>query len=137
MMLWNLMIEPLRAPVLFAILHRLNGDGVEAERLLRNVLERVKAEPIQGINGMGFTRFTIHAFLGESEAAIAELEAAVKAGWGLGWWGLKDGGFDPNYAAVVADPRFVKLYGEIEARVKKTREDFFAHPELPEASQIP
>ena len=60
----------------------------------------------------------------------------MKAGWLAGWWGLKDGSFDSSYAAVIADPRFVKIYADIEARVKKMREDFFAHPELPEELRI-
>ena len=106
------------------------------EALAPSLLERIKAEPVMGSEGVGFTRFTIHAFLGETDKAITELKKCVDAGWLVGWWGLKDGGFDPNYAAVIADPRFVELYADIENRVRLMREDFFAHPELPAQLQI-
>jgi len=45
---------------------------------------------------------------------------------------LKDGAFDPEYKAVIADPRFESLYQHITARVDDMREAFLANPELPE-----
>ncbi|MGH8033579.1 MAG: hypothetical protein ACREO9_00025, partial [Lysobacterales bacterium] len=132
----NLARNVLRTPVLFAILQRLTDDPESADRGLREFLERISGKPITSLDGIGFTRFAIHAFLGETDAAIVALQEALDAGWLAGWWGLKSGDFDPNYAAVIADPRFVTLYAEIEARVKSMREDFFAHPELPEGQKV-
>jgi hypothetical protein len=126
----------LPTPALVAVLHRLTGDAGTCDRILRDFLVRVAAEPIIGNEGIGFLRFTLHAFLGETDAAIAALEDAIKAGWLAGWWGLKAGAFDPKYAAVIADPRFVKLYAEIENRVRQMREDFLAHPDLPEGMGV-
>ncbi len=127
---------PLPMPALVAVLHRLTGDAGTCDRILREYLAKIAAEPIKGDDGIGFMRFTLHAFLGETDAAIAALEAAVKAGWLPGWWGLKSGSFDPKYAAVLADPRFVKLYAEIERRVTRMREDFLANPDLPEGMEV-
>jgi tetratricopeptide (TPR) repeat protein len=128
---------PLPTPALVAVLHRLTGDDGSCNRILRDFLARIAAEPVKGdYEGSGFMRFTLHAFLGETDAAIAALEEAVKAGWLPGWWGLKAGAFDPNYAAVMADPRFERLYGELEDRVKRMREDFLAHPDLPEGMKV-
>jgi len=128
---------PLPTPALVAVLHRLTGDAASCDRILRDLLERIAAAPVRGDDdGIGFTRFNLYAFLGETDAAIAALEEAVKQGQVQGWWGLKAGAFDPNYAAVLADPRFVKLYAEIENRVRQMREDFLAHPDLPEGMEV-
>jgi hypothetical protein len=56
----------------------------------------------------------------------------VNAGWLPGWWGLKFGVFDENYAAVLEDPRFTDLYDQILARVTEMRESFRANPNLPQ-----
>jgi len=126
----------LRTPVLMAVLHRLTGDPDGAERNLREFLGRIRDVPVNGKDGIGFTRFTIHAFLGETDAAIAALEEAMRAGWLPGWWGLKDGDFDPDYARVVADPRFISLYAEIRNRVRRMREDYRAKPGLPDGVKV-
>jgi TolB-like protein/Tfp pilus assembly protein PilF len=133
---WNRGAGPLPTPALLAVLHRQTGDAETGDRILRDFLVRTAAQPTKGDEGTGFTRFISHAFLGETDAAIAALEDAVKIGHLQGWWGLKTGAFDPNYAAVLSDPRFVKLYAEIENRVRKMRENFLAHPELPEGMEV-
>jgi TolB-like protein len=127
---------PLPTPALVAVLHRLTGDEETCNRILQELLARTAEAAIIGDQGIGFLRFTLNAFLGETDAAIAALEEAVKAGWLQGWWALKSGTFDPNYAAVIADPRFVTLYAQIENRVRQMREDFQANPELPEGRII-
>jgi hypothetical protein len=127
---------PLPTPALFAVLHRLTGDAETCDRILQDFLVRIAAAPVRGDDGIGFTRFNLYAFLGETDAAIVALEDAVKAGQLQGWWGLKAGAFDPNYAAVLADPRFVKLYAGIENRVRQMREDFLARPDLPEGMTV-
>ena len=127
---------PLPTPAMVAVLHRLTGDEDTCDRILRDFLARTAEDPIIGDEGIGFLRFTLNAFLGDTDAAIVALEEVVKAGWLHGWWALKTGAFDPNYAAVIADPRFVTLYAEIENRVRQMREDFHANPELPEGMII-
>jgi len=120
----------LRTPVIVASLKRELGETGPAEVSLRKLLHDIADKPIAGSNGIGFTRFTIHAFLGDTDAAIAALEEALAAGWLSGWWGLRLGEFDANYARVVADPRFETIYGQIEGRVMRMRENYLANPEL-------
>lgn len=121
----------IRPPVMYAVLHRHSGQPKEAERLLRVLLDRIAGQPVRGAHGQGFTEFTIHAFLGETDAAIAALQTAVDEGWLPGWWSLEHGAFDANYAAVLADPRYKRLYREIDSRVADLRESFRANPDLP------
>ena len=122
----------LRPAVLHALLYRYVGQPEEADRLLRNLLERIADVPITGFEGKGFTEFTIYAFLGESDNAIEALRAAVDAGWLMEWWNLEYGEFDRNYASVLADSRFERLQADIEARVAAMRESFRADPDFPE-----
>jgi len=126
----------LPTPVMIAALYRLSGDTVRAERILRDFLQRTENDPIKGEEGIGFLRFMLHAALGETDAAITALESAVDAGWLPGWWSLQSGSFDANYAKVIADPRFIRLYREIEGRVTRMRADFLAHPELPDGMEV-
>jgi hypothetical protein len=69
--------------------------------------------------------------LGETDEAITELQRVVDSGWLSGWWILKSGEFDPNYAAVTADPRFVALNQGIEQHVAELRANYLENPELP------
>ena len=127
---------PLPTPALFAVLHRLTGDEETCDRLLRESLVHIADEPIIGDLGVGFLRFTLNAFLGETDAAIEALEEAINAGWLPGWWALKLGDFDPRYAVVTADPRFIRLHAGLEERVKRMREDFLRNPGLPENVEV-
>jgi hypothetical protein len=77
----------------------------------------------------------ILALLGETQAALDALEAAVDAGYVYEWWMLKEAAFDPDYATVLAEPRFEALYDRITARVAEQRDSFLADPELPEGQQ--
>ena len=82
-----------------------------------------------------FVPFTILAMLGETDAAIAALQTAVDAhrpwGW-WGWWALKDGAFDPDYAAVLADPRYQVIYAGMQQKLAAMRQSYQARPELSE-----
>jgi hypothetical protein len=134
----KLSLEYFRGPafppaVVYATLQRYTGHAAEADRRLRKILPRIAEEPIRGGRGKGFTEFTIHAFLGETDAAIRALQTAVDEAWLPGWWSLKFGAFDANYAAVLEDPRFEPLYLRIVSRVAEMRESFRANPDLPEA----
>ncbi len=123
-------------PGVVAVLRRMTGDAETAEQELRNYLGQIADAPLRGDGGVGFGRFTVLALLGETDMAIDELQKVVDSGWLPGWWQLKIGAFDPSYAAVVADPRFAKLYAEIEGRVRRMRESFLEHPELPAGQRI-
>jgi len=133
---WSYMSVYLPTPVMMAALCRMTGDPGRADRILRDFLARTGNEPIKGDPGLGFLRFMLHAALGETDAAIASLEEALAAGWLPGWWNLKAGAFDSNYAAALADPRFQELFQEIEARVALARESYLADPALPEGMQV-
>ena len=128
----NFDARAIRAAVMYAILHRYTGQTEEGDRLLRELLSRISEAPIRGESGKGFTEFTIYAFLGETDAAIEALQAAVNDGWVLGWWSLEHGAFDENYAAVLEDPRFERLYDQIVSRVTEMRESFRSNPDLPQ-----
>ena len=118
--------------VIYAVLHRYAGQPQEANRLLRDVLAEVADKPIRGVEGKGFVEFVAHAFLGDTQAAIGALQVAVDEAWLPGWWGLEYGAFDENYAAVLEDPGFTRLYDQILARVTTMRESFRANPDLPQ-----
>lgn len=128
----NFDMRTVRPAVMYAILHRYTGEPEEADRLLRGMLAGMAEAPTRGIRGKGFTEFTIHAFLGETDAAIDALQSAVDEGWLLDWWGLDHGDFDANYKAVLEDPGFKRLYNEIDSRVAELRESFRANPDLPQ-----
>jgi TolB-like protein len=126
--------DTLRAPVMMAALLRLTGDEAAANDLFQAVLSHKPDEGVREPDDLDqeFTRFTVFAFLGETDAAIDALEHSIEAGWVLQWWGLKDAAaFDANYAAVVADPRFQMLYEKIVGRVTAMRESFESNPDLP------
>ncbi|MGH8033580.1 MAG: hypothetical protein ACREO9_00030, partial [Lysobacterales bacterium] len=98
----NEFADPLRAPVLYAVLHRRTGEEAEADRLLRKFLEQTGTVPIMGDEGLGFTRFTAHAFLGETDAAIAALEEALRIGESM----------EVRLAPVGTEPNTTSVFGE-------------------------
>jgi TolB-like protein len=126
-------IDLLQPVVMRAALHKKSGNQMHAEQLLRDFLRFVREDTQWNATDPSvWTEFTILAMLGETEAALAELEAVVDSGYIYQWYMLKDGAFDPDYAAVIADPRFEALYARITDRVDTMREAFFANPALPE-----
>ncbi|HMB61063.1 MAG TPA: hypothetical protein VKN35_14215 [Xanthomonadales bacterium] len=118
--------------VMYAILHRYAGEPEASERLLRSLLPRIAQQNSENIRETGFAEFTVYAFLGETDKAIQALQAKVDEGWLLGWWSLEFGAFDPNYAAVLEDPRYKRLFNQIVSRVTEMRESFRANPDLPQ-----
>jgi len=125
-------LDVLHPPVMTAALYKRTGDPERARELLEAYLAYVRGTPQdQWMSGKGWAPFTILAMLGESEAALDEFEAMVDAGYLHQWWALKDGSFDPDYAAVLATPRFEKLFARITTRVDELRAAYFAQPELP------
>jgi len=122
--------------VLKAAARKQLGDRAGAEAEMRAYLRELEPAPVSGQQGSGFIPFALHAFLGERDAAIEALRKAADAGFTKGWWGLKDGGFDSDYAAVLADPRYQELLGRIEAMVTTQRQAYFDNPDPPLELQI-
>lgn len=120
-------------PVMTAALFKQLGDVESAESLLQDYLAYVKTQPMIDMwGGLGFVEFTIHAFMGQKEEALAALKAALDLGYVHQWWMLKEASFDPDYARVIADPEFEALYSQIAENVDRMRAEFFAQPELPD-----
>jgi len=125
----------LRPMVMLAALYKQTGDPARAGQLLLDYLAFARDPGNAGrFNPHDWTEFTILAMLGETETALAELANVVDSGYLNNWYQLKDGAFDPDYAAVLADPRFDALYDQITAKVAELRASFDAQPELPEGT---
>ena len=121
----------LRPAVMMAALHKQVGNRAHAEQLLRDYLAFVR-DPANDwrFRPRDWTEFTILAFLGDTDGALSNLESVVDSGYLYQWYALKDGAFDSEYAAVIADPRFEALYARITGRVDELRQAFLAEPEL-------
>jgi hypothetical protein len=105
------------------------GHKAEAEKNLRAYLVEIEAwEPGEA---RGLIPFAIYALLGETDAAIAAFRQAVESYQVSAWWALQDGAVDPDYARVLADPRFRSALSELEQSIAAQREDFLANPDLP------
>jgi TolB-like protein len=125
------MAQDLLNPVAMqAALMKHAGEHEQAERLLKDYLAH-----LQGRNRFwlgqhgGYSEFVVYALLGETGQAVEALERAIDEGYFFFWWMLRDGAFDPDYAAVIADPRFEAVYARIVRRVGELREEFLAQPE--------
>jgi hypothetical protein len=128
----NVAALALRSPVLLAALYKSTGQAESARQVLEGFLNTVRDSPPNGIGGLGFARFLALAVQGETGAALAELEAVAALGWSEDWWLLEALNFDPDVAAVTADPRFQAVNARLQERVRRMREDYLANPELPE-----
>ncbi len=126
--------EPLQPAILLGALRKQSGDTAGGKDLLRRYLDRLGSPDfIDRDGGMPRIEFAALAMLGETESALAALERAVDQGRLYQWWSLRDGGFDPDYAAVIADPRFEALEKRIQARVADQRKALERQPELDES----
>jgi len=123
----------LRPVVMMAALHKQVGQRAHAEQLLRDYLTFVR-DPGNNwqFHPRDFTEFTILAFLGDTDGALDALRSVVDSGYLYQWYALKDGAFDPDYAAVIADPRFEALYARITDRVDELRKAYLEQPDLPD-----
>lgn len=123
--------ELMHPAVLLGPVYRQAGFAERGEAYLRRLLDYFRmAEEPQCCRRHPWTDFAVLAFLGETEAALAELEQQVEGGIVAGWWALTEGAFDPNYAAVMAEPRFEAAYARILTIVADQRAGFLAQPEL-------
>jgi TolB-like protein/Tfp pilus assembly protein PilF len=104
------------------------GDSAQAKRLLRRVLQ--VAAPRIGLHDGSknrIVRVRAYAQLGDHDRAVAELRAAVDAGyrtlWDVDYIRLEH---YPGMAALSADPRFKAAIAEIEADLRRQRDDVLA-----------
>jgi hypothetical protein len=126
-----------KPPVMMAGILRLTGNDDRARRLLEESLAYHRGLPsdaveMEGGGNLNWSLFSVHAMRGDLEEALQALDAAMASGDLRFWWALPLGGFDPAYAAVLADPGFQQRYARLKARVEQQRAAFLARPELPE-----
>jgi len=121
-----------RPVVIIAALLKMTGEKERALEMLGRYLDLLENEIRESkAESRGFTLFTIYAFLGQTDEAIKALQWAMDNDWYKGWSLLRSGSFDPDYAAVLADPRFEVLYKQIEQEVAVMRDSFLENPEIP------
>jgi len=121
-----------RPAVATAALFKLTGQKYQGEALLQTALSQLHGQNVMGLEGIGFTEFTILALLGQKDEAVAALRSAIDAGWTQYWWALPEGNFDPDYRAVLADPECRREIARLESKVETMRNAYLAQPALPE-----
>jgi hypothetical protein len=101
------------------------GQTQKADQLLRQHLAFLKGDEVTGEPvRSGWSRLIAQALIGERQAALDELERIAGTPYHHRWYDLKTYSFDPDYAAVVGDPRFVANFGRIRARAGSLREAY-------------
>lgn len=103
------------------------GQSQEANQQLRRHLaflegDGVIDDPVR----IGWSRFIAQALLGERESALDEIERIAGTPYHHRWYDVDTYSFDPDYAALVGDPRFVAIFGRIKARAKTMHEEYLA-----------
>jgi TolB-like protein/Flp pilus assembly protein TadD len=76
---------------------------VTARRMLAEIA-RVREEGV-ALGDLAYRAAAAHALLGQTEAALAEIEEALRRGWRHAWWARLDG----NLRGLPGDPRFARL----------------------------
>jgi len=103
------------------------GQTQEAEQLLRRYLAFLEGdERLDKRVGLGWSKFIAHALLGERQAALDELGRIADTPYHHRWYDLKTYSFDPDYAAVVGEPRFVAIFSRIRSRADSMREEYLS-----------
>jgi hypothetical protein len=67
-------------------------------------IERVQGEGVV-LGDLAYRAAAAHALLGQSDAALAELEEALRRGWRHAWWARLDG----NLRALAGNRRYAAL----------------------------
>jgi TolB-like protein/Flp pilus assembly protein TadD len=82
------------------------GDprGREAARQMLTEIERVRGEGVV-LGDLAYRAAAAHALLGQSDAALAGLEEALRRGWRHAWWARLDG----NLRALAGNRRYAAL----------------------------
>jgi len=131
----NIAAVALRTQILLAALYKATGEPEKARLLLDNLLEAARDVPVMDMEGAGFSRAMALAVRGDTQAALAEMQAVVDQGWTADWWLLGALEFDADYARFMNDPRFQALRARVEKRVLEMRESYRANP-APPAEQL-
>jgi tetratricopeptide (TPR) repeat protein len=111
--------------------HALNavGDRAQARRILDRVLQITGGQTgAYRPNSWRIAAVRAHAELGDNEAALRELRAAVQAGWRTPFR-LDDFTWldrNPNTASLQDDPRFKALMAEVRADLARQRANVLA-----------
>jgi hypothetical protein len=125
--------EPLQPMVMLGALRKQAGDVEGGKVQLRAYLDHIRGSQSNGMIGeVPLIEFTTLAMLGDTDEALDVLERAVDQGRIYQWWSFRDGAFDPDYAAVIADPRFEALEARIQVKVDGLRQALEQQPELNE-----
>jgi tetratricopeptide (TPR) repeat protein len=117
--------DPLHPLWMQAALLKQVGQAPRAEQMLRRYLAFLDAEEDSGeYIRVGWSRFMAWALLGERQAALNELERIAGTPNHHRWYDLETWSFDPDYAEVLGDPRFVAAFDRIKARADRMREEY-------------
>ncbi len=111
-----------------AALFEAEGDQAQRNRILRGVLATAAPRPgVDDTSEARIARVKAHAALGEKDKALAELRAAIDAGYRTLWNDdLLRLERDPNLASVRKDPEFRALVARVEDDLKKQRDQVLA-----------
>ena len=100
------------------------GEKKEARKLLNSALPFVQSLPRLGVGGHGIADVQIYALLGQVEDAISAFRDAVAEGYRtsilFSFWPVED---DPYLDSIKDDERFVALLGEINADIRRMRDN--------------
>jgi TolB-like protein/tetratricopeptide (TPR) repeat protein len=103
------------------------GQAQEADQLLRQYLAYLEAEELTDeFRRIGWSRFVALALIGERNAALEELDRIAGTPYQHRWYDLKTFSFDPDYAAIVGEARFVAIFDRIRARADSMREEYLS-----------
>jgi TolB-like protein len=103
------------------------GQPQEADQLLQRHLAYLESEEVTAASKrFGWARFIALALAGKVDAALEELDRIAGSPYHHRWYDLQTYSFDPDYAAVVDDPRFVAIFGRIRSRADSMRKEYLS-----------
>jgi len=101
------------------------GQAQEADQLLQQHLAYLEAEAVtNGPLRLGWSRFILLALISKGDAALKELDRIANTPYHHRWYDLDTYVFDPDYAVVLGDPRFLAILGRIRARADSMRAEY-------------
>ena len=117
-------VTDLDMPILLAHVLARRGDAAQAKLLLQRVLAVTAPTPgARLLNDWRIARAKAFAELGQSDQAIAEVQAAVNAGWRAGYGANDSMWLDetPSMAKLRTDPRFKALMARVRQDLARQR----------------
>ena len=117
-------VTDLDMPILLAHVLARRGDAAQAKLLLQRVLAVTAPTPgARLLNDWRIARAKAFAELGQSDQAIAEVQAAVNAGWRAGYGANDFMWLDetPSMAKLRTDPRFKALMARVRQDLARQR----------------